>query len=732
MESGTAERAEQMPRALDAQTACEAFQLTVEDNADQVALRTPGGAVELTFADYAKRVRSIAAGLHALGVQRGDTVGIMMLNRPEFSLCDCAAMHLGATPFSIYNTSSPEQIAYLFGNAGNRVVITETQFLEPIANAKVEGIEHTICVDAAPEGTIGLDELEAGGADDFDFEATWRAVEPDDLITLCYTSGTTGPPKGVQLTHANVVAQGRCAAKTMDWRPGDRITSYLPHAHMADRFTAYYAQMLYGQQVTVVDNPREIIAALPDARPTVWGAVPRIWEKLKAALEAQGVTDPSALPDEAKAAIRDKLGLDECRWTIAGAAPTPIEVLEYFTALGIPIGEVWGMSELTCIGTVNTPENNKPGTVGRPLPGVEVKLAEDGELLARGPTLMQGYRNDPEKTAEAIDDDGWMHTGDVAEIDDDGYVKIVDRKKELIINAAGKNMSPANIEARLKTSSPLIGQAIAIGDRRPYNVALLVLDPDVCVQWASEKGLEDDSAAALSADDGVQAEIARAVEEANTHLSRVEQIKRFAILPADWLPGGDELTPTMKLKRKPIAEKYADEIEVALRLIPPVDPTRPPTRWQRAMHRIAMTPAGRWYGIHFSSHVDPAMLRLTGGRFSTTSFFPLVLLTVKGRKSGEPRTVPLVYFTEGDEVILTASSFGRDKHPAWYLNVRANPRVELSARGERGMYVARQTEGEERDRLFELSKRLYAGYGRYEQRAAAVERTIPVLALRPA
>ena len=562
MESGTAERNTETPRALDAATAAEAFQMTAADNAGEVALRTPGGAVELTFSEYAERVRSIAAGLHALGVRRGDTVGIMMLNRPEFNLCDTAAMHLGATPFSIYNTSSAEQIGYLFGNAGNRVVITETQFLDAIAAAEVAGIEQTICVDGAPEGTIGLDEVEAADApDDFDFEAIWRAVEPDDLITLCYTSGTTGPPKGVQLTHANIMAQGRCAAATMDWRAGDRITSYLPHAHMADRFTSHYAQMLYGQQVTVVDDPRQIIAALPDARPTVWGAVPRIWEKIKAALEAQGVTDPSVLPDEAKTAIKVKLGLDECRWTIAGAAPSAIEVLEYFQALGIPIGEVWGMSELTCIATVNTPEDVKLGTVGKALPGIELRLAEDGELLAKGPTLMQGYRNDPEKTAEAIDDDGWMHTGDVAEIDDEGYVKIVDRKKELIINAAGKNMSPANIEARLKTSSPLIGQAITIGDRRPYNVALLVLDPDVCAGWAEQNGREDASAAALADDEEVQAAIASAVEEANTHLSRVEQIKRFTVLPTDWLPGGDELTPTMKLKRKPIAEKYATEIE---------------------------------------------------------------------------------------------------------------------------------------------------------------------------
>jgi len=547
--------------ALGASTMCEAFQLTASENPDLVALRTPGGEIELTFSDYADRVRSIAAGLAELGVKRGDTVGMMLLNRPEFNLCDIAAMHLGATPFSIYNTSAPEQIAYMFGNAGNRVVVTESQFLDAIQAADVEGIEHIVCVDGDPEGTIALDELEAGGSDDFDFEAAWRAVEPGDLITLCYTSGTTGPPKGVELTHANLMAEARGVWGAIGHEPGDRTTSYLPHAHMADRWTGHYAPLTQPMTVTIVADPRQIVAALPDARPTVWVAVPRIWEKLKAALEAQGITDPAALPDEARAGVLAKLGLDNCRIALVGAAPSPIEVLEFFQALGLPMCEVWGMSELSCAATANPPDDSRLGTVGKALEGVDVKLADDGELLCRGPLLMRGYRKDPEKTAEAIDSDGWLHTGDVAEIDDDGYVKIVDRKKELIINAAGKNMSPANIEARLKTSSPLIGQACCIGDRRPYNVALLVLDPDVSQQWATEQGLADASPAVLAEDDSVKAEVARGVEEANTHLSRVEQIKRFRVLPVDWEPGGEELTPTMKLKRKPISSRYEAEIE---------------------------------------------------------------------------------------------------------------------------------------------------------------------------
>ncbi|HLF39970.1 MAG TPA: AMP-binding protein, partial [Acidimicrobiia bacterium] len=353
-------------------------------------------------------------------------------------------------------------------------------------------------------------------------------------------------------------------------------------------------------------DPRAIAAALPDIRPTIWGAVPRVWEKIKAALEARFELEPdpprkqairwaldtglrrvraeqaalagtgpgpdaALLEEYAKAdaavlsKIRGQLGLDEVRWSVAGAAPTSIDVLEFFAALGLPICELWGMSELSCCATINPPERNKLGTVGPPLPGVELRVADDGELLCRGPLVMRGYRKEPEKTAEAIDGGGWLHTGDVAEMDGEGYVRIVDRKKELIINAAGKNMSPANIEGKLKGSSPLIGQAIAIGDRRPYNVALIVLDPDACAAYAKEHGLDDASASALAKDDAVHAAVAEGVRQANEQLARVEQIKRFTILPVDWEPGGDELTPTMKLKRRPITEKYAAEIEALYR-----------------------------------------------------------------------------------------------------------------------------------------------------------------------
>jgi long-chain acyl-CoA synthetase len=565
MESGTAETAvTERPEALGAATLCEAFQTTAAKRPSAIALRTPADEISITFGEYAERVRSIAGGLAGLGVTRGDTVAIMLVNRPEFHLVDTAALHLGATPFSVYNTSTAEQIQYLFSNAGNSVVVTERGFL-PVLR-KVEGVDHLVLVDGDEAGTLSLSQLERTTSDGFDFDASWRAVEPTDVATVIYTSGTTGPPKGVELTHANLLAEVRSMVARLPTTLGGRSTSFLPSAHIADRWASHYqGSIVMGNTITSIADPRAVLAYLPEVRPTVWGSVPRIWEKLKAALEAQGVTDPSALPDEQKAAIRERLGLDQCESLVVGAAPTPVEVLVFFRDLGLEICEVWGMSETSCCATCNPRGAVKLGTCGPAVDACELRLAQDGELLIRGELVMKGYRGDPEKTREAIDDDGWLHTGDIAEIDDDGYLKIVDRKKELIINAAGKNMSPANIEARLKASHPLIGQAVAIGDRRPYNVALIVLDPDACIAFAREHGLADPSPVALAGDELVRGAVARAIDEANSHLSRVEQIKRFKILATEWEPGGDELTPTMKLKRRPIGERYAAEISALYR-----------------------------------------------------------------------------------------------------------------------------------------------------------------------
>jgi len=574
------------PRALQAETLCEAFQITAGECGDQVALRTKGDAVSITWAEYAARVRSIAAGLAALGLGRGDTLALMLTNRPEFQLVDSAAIHLGVTSFSIYNTSAPDQIEYLLGDAANRLIVTEQAFLERVLAAKpnVAALEHVVVVDGPAEGAMNLADLEAGGDPDFDFEAAWRAVGPEDVLCLIYTSGTTGPPKGVQLTHANLVAEARSVDQVIPLQQGTRNISFLPSAHIADRLVSHYAGIFHGFTLTTCPDPTELFAYVPEVRPTLFGGVPRIWEKLKAAIAAGIEAEPDEekkrvtkwalelglrkvraeqadqevpaelLEEHAKAEelvlskMRERLGLDQVQFYVVGAAATPLEVMEFFAAMGIEILEVWGMSETSAIATMNPPGAVRMGTVGPPIPGVEVRLAEDGEVMVRGPNVMKGYRNMPDKTKETFTDDGWLLTGDVGAFDEAGYLKIVDRKKELIINAAGKNMSPVNIENHIKSASPLIGQAVAIGDGRPYNVALITLDPD--------------GAAGVSPDDPeVQRAVAAAVEQANSRLSRVEQIKKFKLLPEEWLPGGEELTPTMKLKRKPIAEKYRQEIQ---------------------------------------------------------------------------------------------------------------------------------------------------------------------------
>jgi long-subunit acyl-CoA synthetase (AMP-forming) len=533
--------------ALGSSTLCEAFQITAAQRPEQVALRTLGGTTEITYAEFAAQVRALAEGLHSLGVGRGDTVALMLANRPEFSLADTAVMHLGATAFSVYNTSSAEQADHLFRNAGNRIVVTERQFLPRVLESRTPDIEHIVLVDGADRGTITLQDLARRRVPGFDFDAAWRAVQPDDYVTLIYTSGTTGPSKAVQLTHGSVLFQTRGVAAMLGLQAGGRSISYLPSAHVGDRcLTHYGASLCFGNTVTSIPDHRQVGLALVEVRPTVFGGVPRVWEKLKAGLEAAGVTDPAKLPETVKAAVRAKSGLDQSGWRITAAAPASIEVMQFFAALGLELNEGWGMSESSCFGTLNPPGHIRLGTVGKPLPGVEIVIADDGEMLVRAPLVMKGYRGDPQQTAEAIDADGWLHTGDIAQIDGDGYVRIIDRKKEIIINSAGKNMSPANIELKLRASSRLIAHAVCIGDRRPYNVALIALDREMC---------------AGRAPDELRSAIETAVAAANAELSRVEQVKRIAIVDADWLPGGDELTPTMKLKRKPIQQKYASEIE---------------------------------------------------------------------------------------------------------------------------------------------------------------------------
>jgi long-chain acyl-CoA synthetase len=600
MESSTVDHAEtKLEEDLGAKTVIEAFHNTASKRADQKAIRTKDDAFSITWGELRRRVDALAAGLSKLGLERGDTLALMFPNQFEFHLADLAGMTVGATPFSLYVTASPDQIKYVVGDAGAKVAVIDAQFADKFLKVKEElpDLEHIVVVGDAPEGTLKLEDVESDPDPDFNAEASARQVEPSDLLTLIYTSGTTGPPKGVELTHDNLIKSIEGFQQLIEFPESGRVISWLPNAHVAERNAHHYIPVCLGLEISICDDPRQIGEYLKEVHPNWFFAVPRIWEKIKAGLEAmvggiegeqgektraaldaaikkvrleqKGEEVPKELADAVAKAeqelfsnVRAMLGLDQLEACNVGAAPTPPEVLEFFHAIGVPIAELWGMSETCGYGTTNPPRGRiKIGTVGPPAPGAEIKLAEDGEVLIRGPFVMRGYRNLEDKTKEALDDDGWLHTGDIGQIDEDNYLKIVDRKKELIINAAGKNMSPANIESELKSAGPLIGQAAVIGDRRSYNTALIVLDADGAPAWAKKNGIEETSLEALAANDKVREAVQAEIDKANEKLSRVEQVKKFHLVEGDWAPGGDELTPTMKLKRKPIEEKYGDEIE---------------------------------------------------------------------------------------------------------------------------------------------------------------------------
>jgi long-chain acyl-CoA synthetase len=573
---------------------------TVATHPDRVALRWQGadGWSTATWSELAARVARAAAGLRELGVRRGDRVLLMLRNRPEFHVADHAALLLGATPVSIYNSSAPDQIEYLAGHSEAVVAIVEdVGFLERLLKVRggLPALRHTVVVDdpeaLAPDDVHRWESLL--GAAPLAVDAEIGNARPDDLATVIYTSGTTGPPKGVMVDHDNVVwtvdAFRRAAGIDLD---GFRVVSYLPMAHIAERTVSHYLGVMAGLEVTTCPDPGQVVPYLVGTRPQFFFAVPRVWEKAHAALRAATGADPARAEAFARALevgaqvadldargeaptgelaaayekvapalaeVRARIGLDECRMAITGAAPIPREILEFFRALGVPLSEIYGLSETTGPMTW-TPFRVKVGTVGPALPGVEVRLDDDGEVCCRGGNVFRGYLNAPDKTAEVLDDDGWFRSGDIGVLDDDGYLTIVDRKKELIITAGGKNISPANLEAALKAGE-LIGQTCVVGDGKPYVSALLVLDPETAPAWAAARGIEAASLGELSRHPDVEAEVAREVEEANARFSQAERVKRWTILPDEWLPDSEELTPTMKLKRRGVHRKYAAEIE---------------------------------------------------------------------------------------------------------------------------------------------------------------------------
>jgi long-subunit acyl-CoA synthetase (AMP-forming) len=579
--------------ALAATTLCEAFQITASVAPDQTALENHGGTERVTWAEYARRVRTLARGLHACGIASGDTVALLLRNRPVFNIVDTAVLHLGAIPFSLYATEPVQQIAALIEDSGATVIVTESMFLDKIrAVAAACPQVGRVVIDGGQasqgEREITLDELQRQRSDDFDFDAVWRAVGPEAIGTLVYTSGTTGEPKGVQISHRSLMHSVRGVDGFVRTEP-HRGVSFLPAAHITDRFICHASLIVLGGMVTCVPDHEDLWDAIRATRPTRFFGVPRTCEKLaeqaQALIEADSVLQdalaigyervraeqgetPPLTPARARAAgdalqtlapVREQLGLDQVQWFAVAAAPSAYETLEFHHALGLNLAELWGQTE-SMMSTMNPPARVKLGTVGVALPAVEVRIAGDGELLLRGGHTCSGYRNKPEQTAEMLDADGWVHSGDLASIDADGYIGIIGRKKEQMINSSGKNLSPVKIESTVLRASPLIGHIAIVADRRRWVTALVVLEPEQLAKFAVEHGLHGSRTELISAAP-IVAEVDRAIAVANHQLARVEQIRGWTILDTAWEPGGEELTNTLKLRRGNIDEKYAAQIE---------------------------------------------------------------------------------------------------------------------------------------------------------------------------
>src|SRR5437773_3800079 len=615
-----AERAA-IDKAVSGKTVCTIFNEAVTKWGDKPALhwKENGDTRTLTWRGYRDEVAAVTLALRSLGFGPGQFGLIMARNAPEHVIADLGIVHAGGAAISVYNTLAPEQIEYVANHSEATVAFVEDEsFLQKFLaiRSSTPKLHHAVLVRGdAPEGVMTWESLLARGrelyaADPKGFEHTWRAVGPEDTVSLIYTSGTTGPPKGAVYSPDSDLWTVESVQRFWAIEP-QTLVSYLPLAHVAERFTSQWRGIADGHEVWLCPDPNQLLPFLVEARPTFFVGVPRVWEKLMAGLRA-GI---AAEPEEAKrqmvqgaveAAIsayrlrhegkpvpedfatvveraqplvvllRPKVGLDRCTTAITSTAPCRPEVHEFWAALGMPLYEVWGMSELTGPATVVPMDDHQAPSIGRPMPGVEVRLGEDGELLVRGGNVMVGYYKEPAKTADMIDSDGWVHSGDIAEPGPNGQFRIIDRKKELIITSAGKNISPANLEAQAK-ASPIIGQAVAVGHGRNCIPVLRVLDPQVAPAWAKARGIAASSMAELAEQEAVIDEIRRALTAANTHLSRVEQFKRFTILPTEWSPESEELTPTMKLKRRVISSKYQPQIE-AMYANPPgghaVDPER--------------------------------------------------------------------------------------------------------------------------------------------------------------
>jgi long-subunit acyl-CoA synthetase (AMP-forming) len=581
-------------------TVPQVLERAAREHASAPALRAKrtGAWQAVTWAEYHRQARQAARGLMALGLQRGQGVVIMGYNRPEWFLADVGAILAGGLPAGIYQTSTAEQCRYIAEHAEAAVAVVENArylelFLE--VRAGLPRLRAIVLMEGASdrEGVLSWTQLlERGDAvAEAELDARIAAQSEGECATLIYTSGTTGTPKAVMLSHRNLVWTAKAIVDTVDVRPGDVILSYLPLSHVAEQVLSLHASMAAGAECAFAESLEALPQNLREVRPSFFFGVPRVWEKMQAAMQAAGA---QASPLRRKLVawakrqglaggyaeqrgtprpflyglarrlvfdrVRVRLGLDRARLCAVSAAPIGVPTLEFFLSLGIPVLEVYGMSECTGPTTSSVPGAYHTGSAGRALPGTELKLAADGEILMRGPHVCLGYFKDPEATRETIDAEGWLHSGDVGELDTDGYLRVTDRKKELLITSGGKNVAPQPIETRLR-AIPGIGHAVALGDRRNYITALLTLDRVRLADVAQRAGSPARDADAAACCPLLRAFLEVEVETVNRSLARYETVRRFEVLAQEFTIDGGELTPTLKLRRRVVYQKYAEAIE---------------------------------------------------------------------------------------------------------------------------------------------------------------------------
>lgn len=586
----------------------DALQRTARRFPDGVAFRTVEDRIRLTWSQVVACVERWAAALSGVGVRHGETGAIMMVNCPQHLIVDLAITHLGAAATSIYLTMPPEELAYVVTDAGAKVLVTQSRFLPQVHEAVVTHglqLETVVVLDAGdPEAIPGVAVfsdaafLEHAPATGFDFAASWQAVEREDICQVIYTSGTTGRPKGVELSHRSALAGAEVYRLVAPMEPGRRLLSAFPLAHAAERCNTYYLPVVQGHAVTFCPDIRELSDYYVKVHPAVAFMTPRSMERFKATIEQNVEREPDERERERmRRAIRlgidsftaeqngqeiseqvrrewhdtmevrkrllATVGLDAFEYAGVGSAPLTLELMAFFIGLGVPAREGYGLTEsgaTTALGRLDQPY--RLGYAGPASPGMEIKIADDGEILVRGNGLMTRYRNNPEATAAAIDADGWLHSGDIGALNELGQLRMIDRKKELIINSNGKNMSPVKIESKVKLAGSFIGQVMAVGDARPYVTALILLDPEAVDGFRRRHGIPDGTPLhALTDDLRLHHEIQAQIDRANAELADVERIRDWMLVPDEWAPGGEELTPTMKLKRRAIINKYAEQID---------------------------------------------------------------------------------------------------------------------------------------------------------------------------